>query len=115
MRLSELNPRWVAEMNAPDDAKQGVSFNCPHCVQIQRPLPVRCAIFFDVPICGRPPVDLNSVHRSQADPGHLADHHIGAVLWHREGDTFENLTLTPSIDMSKWGCWHGFLTNGEIH
>lgn len=25
-----------------------------------------------------------------------------------------NLTVTPSIDASPSGCWHGFITNGEI-
>lgn len=24
------------------------------------------------------------------------------------------LTLTPSVDASKHGHWHGFITNGEI-
>jgi hypothetical protein len=114
MRLVELNPRWVAEMNAPPDAKQGVRFDCPHCVALGKPEPVKCAIFFDVPVCGNPAVDIKLVHRAQADPGHLADHHVGEVLWHREGDSFENLTLTPSIDTSKWGCWHGHISNGVI-
>lgn len=29
-----------------------------------------------------------------------------------EGDTFDNLTLTPSVDRSGDGHWHGFITNG---
>ena len=29
-------------------------------------------------------------------------------------DSFENLSLNPSIDCSKWGGWHGFLSNGTI-
>lgn len=34
--------------------------------------------------------------------------------WDREGDTFETLTLRPSI-YRKWDCgWHGFITNGEV-
>jgi hypothetical protein len=42
--------------------------------------------------------------------------------WQREGDTFETLTLRPSIRRLKWtdthgvehGCgWHGFITNGD--
>jgi hypothetical protein len=31
-----------------------------------------------------------------------------------EGATFESLTVTPSLDGSKGGLWHGFITNGEI-
>jgi hypothetical protein len=108
MRLSELEPRWVADFNAPSDAKQGVSFLCPHCRQI------RLAIFFDVPVCSNNPVDITALHRLQADHGYLADHHIGRILWHREGDSFETLTLTPSVDTSHFGHWHGFITNGAI-
>lgn len=33
--------------------------------------------------------------------------------WTRTGDTFETLTLTPSI--LRGGCgWHGFITAGQI-
>jgi hypothetical protein len=106
--LTELEPRWVTAADAPAEAQQGVSFLCPHCAQ------VRLAIFFDVPILFVAPVDLDAVHRQQAEFGHLADHHIGRILWHREGDTFEDLTLTPSVDASHVGHWHGFITHGEI-
>ncbi len=38
------------------------------------------------------------------------------VYWQRTGDTFETLTLTPSVDAASHGVghWHGFITNGEI-
>lgn len=31
-----------------------------------------------------------------------------------EAATFETLTVTPSLDGSAGGLWHGFITNGEI-
>lgn len=31
-----------------------------------------------------------------------------------EAATFETMTVTPSIDGSAGGNWHGFITNGEI-
>jgi hypothetical protein len=37
--------------------------------------------------------------------------------WQRTGDTFETLTLTPSIlrARARGGCgWHGFITNGAV-
>jgi hypothetical protein len=34
-------------------------------------------------------------------------------LWRRAGETFETLTLSPSVDASRAGCWHGFIRNGE--
>jgi hypothetical protein len=33
-------------------------------------------------------------------------------LWQRTGNTFETLTLTPSIDASP--DWHGYVTSGQI-
>jgi hypothetical protein len=108
VRLTELEPRWIAEFGLPREAKQGVSFLCPHCGTL------RLAIFFDVPIMFVVPADLARVHQQQADEGHLADHHIGRILWHRVGETFEELTLTPSVDASHFGHWHGCLTNGAI-
>lgn len=105
MNLAFLEPRWIRAADAPADSKQGISFLCPHCKTI------RLAVFFDVPILG-PEVDLKAAHRAQAELGHLGDCHLGAVLWHRAGETFETLTLSPSIDASHFGHWHGFITNG---
>jgi hypothetical protein len=40
--------------------------------------------------------------------------------WNREGDTFETVTLSPSISVRQHGeyeqlhCWHGFIRNGEV-
>jgi hypothetical protein len=109
VKLTELAPRWVGVFGAPSDAKQGVSFQCPCCAGA-----TRLAIFFDVPICSCPAADINLVHRQQSDELHLNDEHVGRTLWHREGDSFETLTLTPSIDASHFGHWHGFITAGEI-
>lgn len=110
MKLTELEPRWASAYAAPEGTKQGITFLCPHCRV------VRLAVFFDAPICGSPAVDIKQLHRdiSEVENHPLRDVHVGAVLWHREGDSFETLTLTPSIDASRWGCWHGFITGGEV-
>lgn len=34
--------------------------------------------------------------------------------WDRTGDTFETLTLSPSIQRVGGCAWHGFIRNGEI-
>jgi hypothetical protein len=34
--------------------------------------------------------------------------------WKFEGNDFNTMTVTPSIDASSSGNWHGFITNGEI-
>jgi hypothetical protein len=31
-----------------------------------------------------------------------------------DGASFETMTVTPSLDGSAGGLWHGFITNGEI-
>lgn len=48
------------------------------------------------------------------DGGHSLYHDRG---WQRTGETFETLTLTPSIFRRRdlGGCgWHGFITNGVV-
>jgi len=39
---------------------------------------------------------------------------VAHMAWQFEGNDFSNLTVTPSIDASASGNWHGFITNGEI-
>lgn len=36
------------------------------------------------------------------------------TCWHIKCDDFSNLTVTPSLDASASGNWHGFITNGEV-
>jgi|CXWL01.1.fsa_nt_gi hypothetical protein len=68
----------------------GITFDCPvHKTH-------RLGVMFANPIDGLPP-DSSATH-----------------LWQRSGDTFETMTLEPSVDASKVGCWHGKVTNGEI-
>jgi len=99
MRLVDLDPRWGVDRAdvviggerryVPDRAGMGITFWCPHCRA------TRLAVWFVNPVDGRPP--------------HAAKH-----LWTRAGESFETLTLTPSIDASESGHWHGFITNGEV-
>lgn len=90
MKLTELNPRWMIETKEFEARLgMGISFDCPHCRK------QRLGVFFKNPIDGHAPA--------------LRDN-----LWQRGGVLFENLTITPSIDCSATGCWHGHITNGEI-
>jgi hypothetical protein len=44
----------------------------------------------------------------------VPDHINGGQQWEVvSGSSFADLTLSPSIDASKYGLWHGFITNGE--
>lgn len=128
MRLVDLNPRWMnaggegvyqrtdrlcAVCNgenagecdachrtgfeyepAPERRGVGVIFRCP-CGNHDDDH--ECYVPFANPLDGQGPFDPKG--------------------WQRTGDTFETLTLTPSIlrVRSHGGCgWHGFITNGLV-
>jgi hypothetical protein len=101
LKLAELNPRWIGRDGVFTDEPSegcGVAFRCPckTCAQSDRHHTI--AVHFDKPLDGGP----------SRNP---------KLDWHRTGDTFETLTLTPSIwDRAAHDGhdWHGYITNGEI-
>lgn len=107
MKLTELSPRWFDVSGVGTD-KDGISFLCPHCLKR------RLGVQFANSIGGeeKPPMTqkekMKHIHE-------LRTFDIGmSTVWQRTGDTFENLTLFPSIDCSNSGHWHGWITNGEV-
>lgn len=77
----------------------GISFLCPHCHS------TRLAVFFV------PPIDPEGWGAVILGGGYVE----GQKKWTREGgETFENLSLTPSIDFSRHGHWHGHVVAGEV-
>jgi hypothetical protein len=103
MRLTDLNPRWVGAggtgvSNAdgspvPERGGVGISFDCP-CGACG----IRGYVAFENPLDGGQP------YISPGQP-----------TWQRTGDTFETLTLSPSILRTPpYACgWHGWIRNGE--
>ena len=101
MRLTDLDPRWVgsggegisdaAGQPVPSRERIGVSFECP-CGSDECP---RVFIPFENPADGGP-----STH-----PGHS---------WTRQGDTFDALDLSPSIQRVGGCQWHGYVRSGQI-
>lgn len=97
MKLTDLNPNWVGSGGegitrdgAPVPRREGIGvmFDCPcGCDQA-------CFVPFSNPIDGGP---------NEYGQG-----------WKRTGDTFEDLTLTPSILRIRPCGWHGFVTKGQI-
>ncbi len=99
MRLVDLNPKWLGVPPAPDGTgeRRGVrmAFDCPARSHDGVPCHARWSGYVANPLDGGPP---------KAPPGTPA--------WTRIGESFEALTLTPSVD---WlGHWHGNITAGEI-
>jgi hypothetical protein len=102
MKLVDLNPRWVGH--------GGEGYTVTATGQ-----PVarteRVGLTCDCP-CGRCGVELFVPFENPIGPGPLKQQ----WGWQRTGDTFETLTLSPSIHrQERRSCgWHGFITDGEV-
>ena len=96
MRLVDLNPQFL-DSNHFD---KGIALMCDCPCGCEAPLYVP----FRNPIGGARPVPDE-------------DASLGRAMWERDGDTFDTLTLRPSIhrDPAKGGCgWHGHIISGEV-
>ncbi len=97
-RLVDLNPRWVGIHNFDVNSIYyiGVTFDSPTTGK-------RLAVLFEPAI----------------DPAGLAAKYGWSTYfpeskkWQRTGETFDSLTLSPSLDFSSSGDWHGFINNGR--
>ena len=92
MRLTTLAPHWIGY----GPIVVGISFWCPHCRT------TRLAVLF--------------VEAIDAE-GWLAKgvtRHHDPFEWHRTGETFDTLTLRPSINCEVAGHWHGVIAEGEV-
>jgi hypothetical protein len=110
MKLTDLEPRWFDVPGLGTD-KDGVTFLCP--CQKCGGKGVRLAAQFANPVGGGVGVAMTQKEKIY----HV--HTLGTFdvppgfLWQRTGETFETLSLHPSIDASPAGHWHGYITNGE--
>lgn len=111
MKLTELDPRWL--MIGRD--RVGLVFKCPHCQQCY----LSC-FFHPLPVVARDGVtSQDTVIRAVLtdDQARETPHCAKGALWRATPPahlaTFENLSVTPSIDASKSGHWHGFITDGS--
>lgn len=88
-RLPDLGPAWLY-------GGKGVRFLCPHCRGVY------LAVMFSNPLAG-----------DAAGPEYGGTGSNQGHRWLRTGTDFTNLTLSPSLDASSSGHWHGFVINGE--
>jgi hypothetical protein len=100
MKLTDLNPRWIGTGGEGISDKDGNPVPYTHGV----------AIMFDCPCGCKSDCVIEFEPTLESGPSPRQDGHV----WHREGDTFETLTLTPSIQRVGGCAWHGFITNGEV-
>jgi hypothetical protein len=90
-----LDPNWI--VTDADRHGMGVIFLCPCCSTSARPQYL--GVYFANPLDGGSPAPAAA---------------LPAPRWQRTGETFETLSVTPSVDASNSGHWHGYITNGEI-
>jgi hypothetical protein len=98
MKLTDLNPHWTCD--AIGRHGMGISFDCP----VHREH--RLAVAFANPVDGGAKMGGSN------------------YWWVRSGETFETLTLQPSVDASgceqigngmiQTPCWHGHIVNGVV-
>lgn len=101
MRLVDLDPRWYS---AGGDARHGMTFECPCCRGGDGASRTRLAVALHVDGTNFDP-----------DPANLQQFAAGETVWNvTGGNSFADISLSPSVDASKHGHWHGFITNGEI-
>lgn len=113
MRLIELDPKWLVV----DGRRFGLVFRCPHCRKCYLscffvPMPhiagddyldSQCALFATV---------LSEAEVYETVP--CKRNYVWTASPVVAEATFDNLSITPSLDASASGHWHGFVTNGGI-
>jgi hypothetical protein len=100
MKLTSLNPRWVG-IGDTGALIIGITFDSPTTQK-------RLGVLFTPPI--DPEGWVPKIGNPLDHPGFFPD----SKRWKRSGETFETLNLTPSLDFSGSGEWHGFITCGEV-
>lgn len=126
MKLVELEPHWLEYQGR----RVGLMFRCPHCPPTPKRQWLSC--FFEpagsFPKTGDGYLDgymngdralFGAALKATGDIEwrRTAEEVISckhAIAWTRAGDDFASISITPSIDASRAGHWHGFVTNGAI-
>lgn len=113
MRLTALDPHWITVGGwvSPELYAIGVRFDCPHC---DPSLPAhgpnrkrRVVVFF------WPHIDGGGFYGKYG--ANWGKPHMPEDWTRVAGETFDTLTLTPSVNASEpGGHWHGHITNGEV-
>jgi len=95
-------PRHYSEFVDSIAEAQGIWFLCPLCFQTNGG---------DV---GTHWCEVTFANRGASDEQGSHGHDGKPTRWDMSGTNFQDLTLTPSIDLVDGCAWHGYITNGEI-
>jgi hypothetical protein len=109
MRLIDLDPRWFEALDRDqfydEKSRAGFTFLCPHCQQTR------------IAVTTRP---LKASDQFEGLAALHPDSHGDIVpakqmfAWTIDGEDFATISVTPSVDASASGHWHGFIKNGDI-
>lgn len=132
MRLVDLSPRWLEHRGE----RIAIMFRCPHCVRSGNQSGDWLTCFFkaagdlpavpqDYPIeemrgCRGERALFYEALREMGHPDPVDGCYSDVVdckptcAWKRTSDDFGSMSVTPSIDASAAGHWHGYITAGEI-
>lgn len=98
VKLTDLSPRWLS--------KDVLMFRSPAgkgdwitCKRVQMSFKDQCRLIYE----DNPDLKGEVVVTTAPD-----------YAWTFNGDDLDAMTITPSIDASASGNWHGFVTNGEV-
>jgi len=98
MRLTDLSPRWLSKdvlmFRSPSGAGNWIT-----CKRVTMPSKDQYKLIYE----DNPDLKGQTIVMTVPD-----------MAWTFNGDDLEIMTITPSIDASASGNWHGFVTNGEI-
>lgn len=130
MKLTELKPRWLEFGGQPI----AIMFLCPHCAGKGPETWLTC-FFVAAGTLPKVPADypIEGLRWSRGervlfyeafkdmghpDPAEGAYHDVvgckPSCAWAKTSDDFSTMSVTPSLDASASGHWHGFITDGEI-
>lgn len=112
MRLVDLDPRWIEK----DGVKVGFVFKSPTPYMrsdgTPNPQPYWQSCFFQPT-----PTDIQRdiFEEMFGDDDFLVQGCFQECAWAVHGEmSFDTLTVSPSLDGSRGGLWHGFIQNGCI-
>lgn len=118
MHLRDLKPHWIEDAGT----RVAIMFLCPRCIVKRREKPAWLSCFF-VPsdrIAGEDGQYARFRETLQRMGGYSEMDELDVVgctkgiAWTRSGDDFATMSITPSIDASASGHWHGHITGGQI-
>lgn len=105
MRLTDLDPKWIAHGGDPHAI---LAFRCPHCQKVW----VTCTA------TAIPTRDQwaawETVWPNAEDRADIVGCKKTCAWTIKGAPDFDKVTITPSIDGSESGHWHGHVTDGAI-